>query len=55
RIHDLRHSFAVQARLAGAPLEVVRDLLGHADIRMAERYAHVAEGELRQLVAKIGL
>jgi integrase len=55
RIHDLRHSFAVQARRAGAPLESIRDLLGHADIRMAERYSHIAEGELRQLVAKIGL
>jgi integrase len=55
RAHDLRHHFAVRARQAGAPLEVVRDLLGHASTKTTEIYAHVGLDELKEAVAKIGL
>ena len=54
-LHDLRHHFAVRARQAGAALEVVRDLLGHADVRTTERYAHVGESELRDAVSRVRL
>jgi integrase len=36
--HALRASYAVQSRLAGVPLTVVRDRLGHASERTTERY-----------------
>jgi integrase len=55
KVHDLRHHFAVRARQAGAPLEVVRDLLGHQSVATTERYAHVGDEELKDTAAKVRL
>ena len=48
--HDLRHHFAVTLRKAGAPLEVVREALGHKSIVQTEKYAHVGPSEVRDAV-----
>ena len=42
-IHILRHTFASRILNAGYDLIVVKDLLGHTDIRTTQRYAHLAK------------
>ena len=50
RFHDLRHDFASWLSMSGVPIRAVQTLLGHADLRMTERYSHLAD---RILVAAV--
>jgi integrase len=48
--HSLRHTFASQLVMAGVDLTTVKELLGHKDIKMALRYAHLAPAHKRKAV-----
>jgi integrase len=39
--HDLRHTFCSNARLAGADLKDVKEMIGHRDLSMTDRYSHI--------------
>src|SRR5438874_1716933 len=40
--HDLRHTFASQFVMAGGNLFILKSVLGHKNITMTQRYAHLA-------------
>jgi integrase len=55
RFHDCRHHFASRLVMADVPLNTVRELLGHSEISMTLRYAHLASEHKAEAVAKLVL
>jgi integrase len=52
-VHSLRHTFASWLAIQGTPLRTIAELLGHADIRMTLRYAHLSPAHLREAVEAV--
>ena len=54
RLHDLRHTMASHAVMNGVPVPVVSRLLGHSDVRMTLRYAHLADRDIEAAAERVG-
>lgn len=52
-LHDLRHCNASWLRMQGADLLDIKDLLGHRDLRMTARYAHLSQKHLVEASARL--
>jgi len=52
-VYQIRHSFALALRAAGADLADVQALLGHVDQRTTLRYAPVVDAKLTVAVGRL--
>ncbi len=53
RLHDLRHTAASQAVMAGENLPLVGKLLGHRRHRTTAGYAHLSDAHLVEAAEKV--
>ena len=49
RFHDLRHTFASNLAMAGRPLHKIQAVLGHANFKETQRYAHLHPDALERI------
>ena len=52
--HCARHTFAVNVLSAGANIKTVSSLLGHASIKMTEKYLHVIDNQKKDAINSLG-
>ncbi len=53
RFHDLRHTFGSHMVMQGVDLKTVQQIMGHKDIKMTMRYAHLAPRHVQETVQKL--
>lgn len=51
--HGLRHTFASHAVMNGVPIEVLQKWLGHSDIRVTMKYAHLSQDHTHRFIEKM--
>ena len=54
RLHDLRHTMASHAVMNGVPVPVVSRMLGHSNVQMTLRYAHLADRDIEAAAERVG-
>jgi site-specific recombinase XerD len=50
RCHALRHVYCSRLLNAGVPINIVRDLMGHASLTSTNEYAHSSVERLREAI-----
>ncbi len=53
RWHDIRHTYGSWLAQSGAPLTVVRDVMGHSTLSVTTRYTHTVPEHVRAAVRKL--
>jgi integrase len=53
RFHDQRHDCASKLAMKGVDLYTISKILGHSDVKMTQRYAHLAPKTLTEALAKL--
>lgn len=51
--HSLRHTFASWLAIQGTPLYTIKELMGHKNITMTERYSHLIPDHKRMAVQRL--
>ena len=54
RLHDLRHTLASHAVMNGVPVPVVSRMLGHSNVKMTMRYAHLGDRDIERAAERVG-
>jgi integrase len=52
-LHDLRHTYASHLAMAGVPIPVIKELLGHSDIATTMIYSHLSPEVHKAAVEKL--
>jgi integrase len=53
RLHDLRHTFGSWLAMEGVKIQVIKDLMGHQDIKTTMIYSHLSQEHLGEAAEKI--
>lgn len=53
RFHDTRHSFASQLIMVNVSVRTIQELLGHADLAMTMRYAHLVPRSKQEAIEQL--
>lgn len=51
--HDLRHTFCSSIVMAGGDIKTACEMIGHADIRMTNRYTHLSQLAYQNMQSKL--
>lgn len=54
RWHDIRHSFATNFLRRTKDINALREILGHSDLKMTMRYAHILDEHLKEAMGVFG-
>lgn len=52
-VHSIRHTFASWLAIDGTPLRTIAELLGHSNVTMTFRYAHLSPAHLQEAVERV--
>ena len=53
RFHDLRHTVGTRLAAKGVPVNVIKEILAHSDVKTTMRYIHCTEGAKLEALSKL--